>query len=84
MRQLPSSTTPLGSSPSDYRRFGFTFYVRAPELAFNTLTPFATRLELQRAYKGLPLASRNNEPACVSAPALEKASLRKEKELKVT
>lgn len=53
MRQLPSFTTPLSSSLFDYRRFGITFYVRAPELTFNTLTPFATRLELQRAYKGL-------------------------------
>lgn len=29
--------------------YGFTFYVRAPQLAFNTLTALTTQLELERA-----------------------------------
>lgn len=46
--------------------YACTWYVRAPQLAFSVPTPFALRLELERAYERLPwlrLTMSNNEPA---------------------
>nr|KAF6425230.1 hypothetical protein HJG59_009273 [Molossus molossus] len=75
MRQLPpllprlSPPTPL----SEERRVRVYVYVRAPQLAFSTPTPFTLRLELERAYERLPwlrLTMSNNETGCVPAQAL--------------